>query len=161
MILRILTTVDSKKLKECREEENERCKKECEEEGAVCEKRDPYCSQIGLTRFFTRALVGTAVSWFLYDLVEYGLKQNDAAILTGDMTAKAFKTFLTRVLAISSLFIAAIMPTCVATKWIQLFGFLGCGLVNTFLTIFFDQLHGSGESDQNGPLFFVLYIAQL
>jgi len=161
LVLRVLTTVDSKKIKESGEEERERCKKEAEEEGAACESRKPFGSQLGLIRFFCRALVGTAVSWFLYDIVEYGLKQNDADILTGDTQAKAFKTFLTRVSAIPSLFVAAMMPACVETKWIQLFGFLGCGFVNAILTICFDGLHGHGQSADPGPLFFVLYILQL
>ena len=59
---------------------------------------------------YWRPLLGTAGCWFLYDIVEYGLKQNDAAIFSSDNDApysqSVMDVFLTRLLVIPSLVLA-------------------------------------------------------
>lgn len=51
--------------------------------------------------------MGTAGGWFLYDIVEYGLKQNDAAIFDaghdGAYSDSVLSVFFTRLLVIPSL----------------------------------------------------------
>ena len=53
-----------------------------------------------------RPLLGTTGGWFLYDIVEYGLKQNDAAIFdagtTGNYSDSVLGDFFKRLLVISS-----------------------------------------------------------
>ena len=59
---------------------------------------------------YWRPLLGTAGCWFLFDIVEYGLKQNDAAIFDAGNDApysqSVMDVFLTRLLVIPSLIFA-------------------------------------------------------
>jgi PHS family inorganic phosphate transporter-like MFS transporter len=110
-------------------------------------------------RVFWRPLLGAAVGWFMYDLVEYGLKSNDTEIFGGNAAthlAQARAVALNRYTQVPFLALAAYALACINTKTSQCIGFLGCGAVCLVLAIDFQALH-----DQGGPLFFVLYMLQL
>lgn len=142
LILRILTTQDSEKFKE----------------GKAAEKahKENTCS---LLAPYWRPLLGTAGCWFLYDIVEYGLKQNDAAIFSSGNDApysqSVMDVFLTRLLVIPSLILAPWLLTKTSSKRVQFIGFLGCGLANFILATAYQPLKDISL------LFFTLYILQL
>lgn len=142
LILRILTTQDSEKFKE----------------GKAAEKahKENTCS---LLAPYWRPLLGTAGCWFLYDIVEYGLKQNDAAIFNSGNDApysqSVMDVFLTRLLVIPSLILAPWLLTKTSSKRVQFIGFFGCGLANFILATAYKPLKDISL------LFFSLYILQL
>ena len=108
---------------------------------------------------YWRALLGTAGCWFLFDIVEYGLKQNDAAIFSKNASATYTDSILqvlwSRLLVIPSLIFAPWLLTKISSKRVQLVGFLGCALANLILAVAYEELR-----DLSG-LFFAFYIAQL
>lgn len=116
--------------------------------------------------FYWKALVGTALNWFLFDIVEYGLKQNDAAIFSADSDGPysdaILIVFLTRLLVIPSLLIASWLLKMtkpphgkLTTRIVQLTGFAGCVVVNTILAFYYFELKSMTV------LFDALYIVQL
>jgi len=110
-------------------------------------------------RVFWRPLLGAAIGWFMYDLVEYGLKSNDTEIFGGNAAthlAQARAVSLNRYTQVPFLAIAAFALACINTKTSQCIGFLGCGAVCLVLAMDYQGLH-----DQGGSLFFVLYMMQL
>lgn len=142
LVLRVLTTENSKRFLDAVKDRQ-------------ASKRQP--SEV--LRSYAFPLFGTAFAWFLYDVVEYGLKQNDAAIFTastGDYKASVLTVFLTRLLVIPALVTAAYLPKCVALKWVQLAGFSGCAVANFVLAMFYPELHVGHEL-----LFDSIYIVQL
>jgi len=76
--------------------------------------------------------------------VEYGLKQNDAAILSPADDAPYYMTALsvliTRLLVIPSLAFAPWLLSKTYGKWVQFGGFLGCALMNGILAIWYGPL---------------------
>lgn len=142
LVLRILTTQDSDKFKE-----------------ASAQREKAGMSTWVALRACAKPLCGTALAWLLYDIIEYGLKQNDAAIFsasTDDYKASVMTVFLTRILVIPSQLVAAYLPKLVYIKWIQMIGFAGCAVVNLILALWYPELHLSKT------LFFdTLYIVQL
>lgn len=110
-------------------------------------------------KHYWRPLLGTAFIWMLFDVVEYGLKQNDAAIFAAD-TAGPYRNsvltvFFTRLLVIPSLALAPWLLTRLTTKSVQIIGFAGCLLVNLVLACGYSSLKPQVF------LFDALYIFQL
>jgi len=141
LVLRIVATHDSQKFKESRLE------------------KASHESTRTLLRPYWRPLLGTAGCWFLYDVVEYGLKQNDAAIFdtstTGDYSASVLAVFCTRMLVIPSLILAPWLLTKLSSRRVQALGFLGCAVCNLVLAL------GYGPLKEMTFLFIGLYIVQL
>ena len=108
---------------------------------------------------YWRALLGTAGCWFLFDIVEYGLKQNDAAIFSENVSASYAESILqvlwSRLLVIPSLIFAPWFLTKVSSKKVQLLGFIGCGVANLILAVAYEELR------EFSTLFFLFYILQL
>jgi PHS family inorganic phosphate transporter-like MFS transporter len=116
-------------------------------------------SSVSILAPYWRALIGTAGCWLLFDVVEYGLKQNDAAIFSAEanrpFSDSVLTVFFTRILVIPSLAFAPWFLKQVSSKRVQLIGFLGCLLANVVLAI------GSNGLKQEVLLFDALYIMQL
>ncbi|CAL1164138.1 unnamed protein product [Cladocopium goreaui] len=140
--LRIVATKDSQKFKASRED-----------------SKASNQSTRSLLRPYWRPLFGTAGAWFLYDVVEYGLKQNDAAIFDanhdGDYSQSVLAVFCTRMLVIPSLIVAPWLLTKISSRKVQVVGFLGCALCNLGLAL------GYGPLKEISILFIGLYIVQL
>jgi PHS family inorganic phosphate transporter-like MFS transporter len=118
------------------------------------------CSFLGA---YWKPLLGTASIWLLFDIVEYGLKQNDAAIFAADKSGpyrnSVLTVFFTRLLAIPSLAIAPLLLKLTRSKWVQAGGFCGCILANFALAMFYDELHTQDAA--RTVLFDSLYVVQL
>ncbi|CAK9027635.1 Glycerophosphoinositol permease 1 (Glycerophosphodiester transporter GIT1) [Durusdinium trenchii] len=142
LVLRWLTTKDSEKFVASKKAEAEH--KE---------------NTLSLLKPYWRPLLGTAGSWCLYDIVEYGLKQNDAAIFDAGSDApysqSVLDVFLTRLLVIPSLIAAPWLLTRISSKRVQIIGFVGCALCNLVLATAY------GPLKEITALFFTLYIVQL
>jgi len=142
LVLRFLTTKDSEKFTESKAAE--KAHKE---------------TTMSLLLPYWRPLLGTAGCWALFDIVEYGLKQNDAAIFdSGSETAysrSVLDVFFTRLLVIPSLILAPWLLTKISSKRVQFFGFAGCAVCNLILALFLKPLRDIKI------LFFTLYILQL
>merc|ERR1719284_594608 len=112
---------------------------------------------------YWKPLLGTTLIWLLFDIVEYGLKQNDAAIFSADQSGpyrnSVLTVLFTRLLVIPSLAIAPLLLKLTKSKWVQAGGFCGCILTNLILAIFYTQLHK--EDAAHIISFDSLYIAQL
>merc|ERR1712048_283176 len=110
-------------------------------------------------RQYWQPLLGTALIWFLFDIVEYGLKQNDAAIFNADDDApyrdSILTVFFTRLLVIPSLVLAPWLLKQLPSKRVQLIGFLGCAVMNFVLAVGYYNLK------KMDILFAALYIFQL
>jgi len=108
---------------------------------------------------YWRAILGTAGCWFLFDTVEYGLKQNDAAIFSSDgsgpYTDSILEVLWSRLLVIPSLIFAPWFLTKTSSKRVQFVGFLGCAIANLILAVAYKQLR------ELSALFFTFYIVQL
>jgi len=140
LLLRIVVTQDSQKFKESREKSSNQ-------------------STRTLLLPYWRPLLGTAGVWFLYDIVEYGLKQNDAAIFNqstdGDYRNSVMAVFCTRLLVIPSLILSPYLLTKLSSRKVQLLGFVGCAVCNFVLAVQYDLLKDTAV------LFVGLYIVQL
>mmetsp|Transcript_98149 Transcript_98149/g.174718 ORF Transcript_98149/g.174718 Transcript_98149/m.174718 type:complete len:447 (+) Transcript_98149:68-1408(+) len=120
-------------------------------------------SEKGATRSFLVAywqpLLGTALIWCLFDIVEYGLKQNDAAIFSaaegGPYKDSVLTVMATRCLVIPSLVFTPWLLSKVSSKQVQLLGFCGCFITNLCLAI------GYNDLKHISLLFDTLYIVQL
>lgn len=146
LVLRVLTTQDSDKFKE-----------------ASAQRDKAGRSTWAALRVCAKPLCGTALAWFMYDIIEYGLKQNDAAIFsasTDDYKASVMTVFLTRILVIPSQLVAAYLPKFMCIKWAQLIGFAGCAAVNLILALGYPELHSSKTMIKT-MFFDTLYIVQL
>jgi PHS family inorganic phosphate transporter-like MFS transporter len=112
---------------------------------------------------YWKPLLGTASIWLLFDIVEYGLKQNDAAIFSEDKSGpyrnSVLTVFFTRLLVLPSLAIAPLLLKLTRSKWVQAGGFCGCILANLTLAMFYTQLHK--EDLAHVVSFDSLYIVQL
>merc|ERR1712048_1102192 len=110
-------------------------------------------------RHYWQPLLGTALIWLLFDIVEYGLKQNDAAIFSADSDApyrtSILTVFVTRVLVIPSLAFAPWLLKQLPSKRVQLIGFLGCMVMNLVLA------SGYYHLKRMDIFFAALYIIQL
>merc|ERR1712032_1146666 len=104
---------------------------------------------------YLRPLVGAGIGWFMYDFVEYGLKQNDAKLFSGDSDVYgANNVFLTRISCIPSLILATFILQLITTKLSQSIGFIGCGVVTLILCVDYTSL------SENTPLFNTMYMIQ-
>jgi len=110
-------------------------------------------------RHYWQPLLGTALIWALFDVVEYGLKQNDATIFSADTDAPYRESVLTllftRLLAIPSLAFAPWLLKRMPSKYVQLIGFSGCAVANLILACGYFKLKNEVI------LFDALYIFQL
>merc|ERR1712187_709859 len=110
-------------------------------------------------RQYWKPLLGTALIWLLFDIVEYGLKQNDAAIFSADSDApyreSILTVFFTRLLVIPSLVLAPWLLKQLPSKRVQLIGFVGCAVMNLVLAVGYSNLKDMDI------LFAALYIIQL
>jgi len=97
--------------------------------------------------------------WLLFDIVEYGLKQNDAAIFASNADGPYRNSILTvaatRMLVIPSLAFAPWLLKKISSKSVQMIGFAGCILFNFLLAIAYEDLK------KLNLLFDALYIFQL
>merc|ERR1712060_874344 len=97
--------------------------------------------------------------WMLFDVVEYGLKQNDAAIFDafaeGPYRNNILMVLGQRVCAIPSMAFAPWFLTKVSSKRVQMVGFVGCCLANLALAL------GYQELKQLTFVFSVVYCIQL
>jgi len=143
LVLRILTTRDSEKFTE-----------------AAAQREEQKISTFEGLKPFAKPLIGTAMAWFLFDVVEYGLKQNDASIFAAsadNYKDSVMAVFLTRLLAFPSLFLATFLPQMsVPVKWVQFVGFAGCAAINLLLALWYPSIHIG-----HAVLFGALYIVQL
>ncbi|CAE7550297.1 GIT1, partial [Symbiodinium natans] len=142
LVLRYLTTQDSQKFVEGKEAEQKH-----------------HDTTWTILAPYWRALLGTAGCWLLFDIVEYGLKQNDAAIFHSDdggpYSDSILQVLWSRLLVIPSLIFAPWFLTKTSSKRVQFIGFCGCAVANLVLAVAFKELR---EMDS---LFFTLYILQL
>uniref|UniRef100_A0A7S1WEE9 Major facilitator superfamily (MFS) profile domain-containing protein n=1 Tax=Alexandrium catenella TaxID=2925 RepID=A0A7S1WEE9_ALECA len=145
LILRVCTTKDSKKF--------------------IKGSKNPKGTRRKFFSCYWKPLLGTALIWCLFDVVEYGLKQNDNAIFKKNsmegidprlkIRHSILKVLVSRVLVIPSLLFAPWLLTKLCSKWVQLIGFLGCLAANLVLALGFHQLK------QYEVIFVGLYILQL
>jgi len=110
-------------------------------------------------KHYWRPLLGTSLIWLLFDIVEYGLKQNDAAIFSaaedGPYSNSILTVAATRMLVIPSLALAPWLLKRISSQYVQLIGFAGCCIFNVILATSYRDL-----KDMN-ILFDALYIFQL
>jgi len=110
-------------------------------------------------RHYWRPLLGTAATWMMFDMVEYGLKQNDAAIFSasedGPYSHSILTVAATRMLVIPSLAFAPWLLTRFPSKYVQLVGLAGCAVFNLVLALTYSELK------QMTLVFGALYIFQL
>mmetsp|Transcript_36964 Transcript_36964/g.85464 ORF Transcript_36964/g.85464 Transcript_36964/m.85464 type:complete len:464 (-) Transcript_36964:159-1550(-) len=142
LVLRILTTKDSASFKESKEAEK-------------ANKESTY----DMLAPYWRPLLGTAGCWLLFDIVEYGLKQNDAAIFSASDDAPYSDSILevlwSRLFVIPSLIFAPWILTKTSSKRVQFVGFLGCAVANLVLAVAYEPLRDIRS------LFMTFYIVQL
>ncbi|CAE7416539.1 GIT1, partial [Symbiodinium pilosum] len=142
LVLRYLTTKDSQKFVESKEAEHKH-----------------HDSTWTILSPYWRAILGTAGCWFLFDVVEYGLKQNDAAIFEkdagGPYSDSILQVLWSRLLVIPSLIFAPWFLTKTSSKRVQFIGFLGCAIANLVLAVAYKELR------EMSVLFFTFYIVQL
>jgi len=104
-------------------------------------------------------LLGTSLVWLLFDIVEYGLRQNDAAIFnatkSGSYTDSILTVAATRMLVLPSLAFAPWLLQQFSSKRVQLVGFAGCCALNAVLALAYVGLK------EKALLFDAVYIAQL
>jgi PHS family inorganic phosphate transporter-like MFS transporter len=140
LVLRVVTTEDSQKFVEAR-------------------KKNPRGTTRNFIKHYWKPLLGTSLIWFLFDIVEYGLKQNDAGIFeavnNGPYRNNVLEVFLSRLLVVPSLAFAPWLLTKLSSKHVQLIGFAGCVLANFLLAVAYEPLHKSTV------IFGALYIVQL
>lgn len=74
---------------------------------------------------YWKPLLSTALSWFMYDVVEYGLKNNDVTIFSEGTTVSQglVASFESLTLSLPFLIFAALFVGKFATKYAQLLGF--------------------------------------
>lgn len=101
--------------------------------------------------------MSTALSWFFYDVVEYGLKNNDVAIFSkGSTTEKGLvASFESLTLSLPFLIFAAIFVGKFATKHAQLLGFFALIWLNGAIATF-----DADSREAHTGLFKALYILQ-
>merc|ERR1711997_1450308 len=91
---------------------------------------------------YLRPLAGAAIGWFMYDFVEYGLKQNDASLFSSQsLVYGADNVFFTRISCIPSLILATFILQCISCKLSQSIGFIGCGVLTLILSVNYSNLH--------------------
>merc|ERR1712048_393975 len=123
-----------------------------DEEEPTGERRE---FQWGLVPAYMRPIIGAGIGWFMYDFVEYGLKQNDASLFSGPATYyNGNLVFLTRISCIPSLILATVILQWITTKLSQTIGFIGCGVVTLILCVQYTNLH------ENKAVINTLYMVQ-
>jgi len=119
--------------------------------------RRKAASPLPLVAKYWRPLVSTATSWFLYDVVEYGLKNNDVSIFAAGSTITSALTtsFMSLMFSIPFLLVAALAVHYVSTKYCQLLGFFALAVLNLVISTF----SAEARADQEAT-FKALYILQ-
>merc|ERR1712048_537799 len=98
--------------------------------------------QWGLIPAYIRPIIGAGIGWFMYDFVEYGLKQKDASLFSCPATYyNGNLVFLTRISCIPSLILATVILQWITTKLSQTIGFIGCGVCTLILSMDYSTLH--------------------
>jgi MFS family permease len=106
---------------------------------------------------YWRPLASTALSWFFYDVVEYGLKNNDVSIFSKGSTVQRglVASFESLTLSLPFLIFAALFVGKFATKYAQLLGFFALIWLNGAIATY----DAASRADHQG-LFKALYILQ-
>merc|ERR1712226_1729264 len=112
-------------------------------------------SPLSLVKIYWRPLTSSALSWFLYDIVEYGLKNNQVKILsdTTSIHNSLLESMLTGLITLVFIFAASMAVSMAPNKWCQLGGFTMLMVVN--LTIACSYHEGGDRS-----VFLCFYILQ-
>uniref|UniRef100_A0A7S2NYW5 Major facilitator superfamily (MFS) profile domain-containing protein n=1 Tax=Zooxanthella nutricula TaxID=1333877 RepID=A0A7S2NYW5_9DINO len=120
---------------------------------------NPKGTRRNFVRHYWRPLFGTSLIWLLFDVVEYGLKQNDAAIFAesegGPYRNSVLMVLCQRLLSIPSLAFAPWLLTKIRSKRVQMLGFAGCMCANLTLALGYSELKGITL------LFNAVYLVQL
>jgi MFS family permease len=106
---------------------------------------------------YWRPLLSTALSWFMYDVVEYGLKNNDVTIFSKGTTVRQglVASFESLTLSLPFLICAALFVGKFATKYAQLLGFFALIWLNGVIATF-----DKDQQKLHRGLFKGLYITQ-
>jgi MFS family permease len=106
---------------------------------------------------YWRPLLSTALSWFMYDVVEYGLKNNDVTIFSKGTTVRQglVASFESLTLSLPFLICAALFVGKFATKYAQLLGFFALIWLNGVIATF-----DADQQKLHRGLFKGLYITQ-
>lgn len=106
---------------------------------------------------YWRPLLSTSLSWFFYDVVEYGLKNNDVAIFSAGTTVREglVSSFESLTLSLPFLIFAALFVGKFATKYAQLLGFFALIWLNGTIATF-----SAEQREEQKGLFKALYIIQ-
>lgn len=119
--------------------------------------RSKVSTPMKLVSKYWRPLLSTSLSWFFYDVVEYGLKNNDVSIFAEGHTVRQglVSSFESLTLSLPFLIFAALFVGKFATKYAQLLGFFALIWLNGTIATFDQE-----ERDSHTGLFKSLYIVQ-
>jgi len=136
---------------------SERFEKAQQAEAARSVKR----STISIIATYWKPLLGTCVSWFLYDVIDYGLGLYSAQLTNivkdaGDATT-VLNVLVINTIALPSFFFAGWFVNHVGRKQLQVFGL--SGMLAAFIAIF--AFYDTLTSPNYGWLFIALYCTQL
>jgi PHS family inorganic phosphate transporter-like MFS transporter len=120
-------------------------------------ERSKIASPMSMVAKYWRPLLGTSLSWFFYDVVEYGLKNNDVQMFAagGDIMGGLLTSFENLMFSMPFLLVAVLFVGSFATKYAQLVGFVGLTVINAGIACFDESAQKAHEF-----LFKVLYILQ-
>lgn len=106
---------------------------------------------------YWRPLASTALSWFFYDVVEYGLKNNDVSIFAKGTTVRQglVSSFESLTLSLPFLMGAALFVGKWPTKYAQLLGFFVLIWLNGAIATFDEE-----SREAHNGLFKAIYIVQ-
>lgn len=120
-------------------------------------ERQKLTTPCSLLSKYWRPLLATSLGWFFYDVVEYGLKNNDVDLFskTGSINHALLTSFLNLLISIVFLLVSALTVTPLSTKYAQLLGFCALSLIMSYMATFSKEQ----QQDQK-TLFRALYIIQ-
>lgn len=120
-------------------------------------ERSKINSPMSMVAKYWRPLMGTSLSWFFYDVVEYGLKNNDVKMFSADhgVMSGLVTVFENLCFSMPFLFCAVLFVGRYATKHAQMLGFVGLTILCCAIS-FFDK----ETQDAHEGMFKGLYIVQ-